>query len=54
VTENDITNKEFTGEVIKEDLLSDQTFSKSPVDELARSIVRHDPKKLTQVLLRYI
>lgn len=55
---NDFNPKNFKGTIIKEDLIDIQTHFKSEsekfVDPRVRSILRHDPTKLAQVLAKII
>ena len=46
--ENDLTKKAFT--VISSDLVDNDKIEKSKSDILYRSILRHDSKKITEVL----
>ncbi len=50
VVENNLDTKFFRGTILKEDLINRNHITKSSADALTRSILRHDSKKLTEVL----
>ena len=50
VVENNLDTKHFRGTILKEDLINRNHITKSSADALTRSILRHDSKKLTEVL----
>ena len=54
VTENDLHQTEYKGEIVEADLISHHEFTKKESDVLSRSILRHDPDKLTDILLKHI
>lgn len=54
VVENDLKDNLFKGRVIEENLVDTHRFEKKGPDKLTRSILRHDGKKLANVLTRII
>jgi len=51
VVDNNLDTKRFRGTILKEDLINRNHIAKSSADALTRSILRHDSKKLTEVLV---
>ncbi len=50
--EDDLTQSNFSGKIIRADLVDRKTFSKPEADQLSRSILRHDSDKLAAELLK--
>ncbi|MDH7476724.1 MAG: YvcK family protein [Microgenomates group bacterium] len=51
---NDLKQNDLKTKIIEGNLISNQRIVKNPVDRLTRSILRHDPKKLAQILWQII
>lgn len=49
--ENDLQNTGFAGTIIEEDVINNAHLSKSAGDTLTRSVLRHDSKKITSLLI---
>lgn len=52
--EDDLNNSNFSGTIIREDLINRKQFTKPDADKLVRSILRHDSAKLAHALLKII
>lgn len=56
--ENDLYSSEFGGKIIEEDIVDKKVFKKEDADKFVdprvRSILRHDPEKLGQILKKII
>ena len=50
--EDDVGGTYRKAKIIRSDILSDSVFNKSPSDKLERSLIRHDPDKLAEVIYR--
>lgn len=52
--EDDLNSTNFSGTIIREDLIDRKQFTKPDADKLVRSILRHDSAKLAHALLKII
>lgn len=51
---NDLSKTNFPGKVISSNLINSAVFEKNQADRLARSVLRHDPKKLAKIIFELI